>query len=69
MKRRRALLESNSPRNNQLRLIETVRVCAERHPFRTDMIPPDDRSLYASENSWKLLVPLAAELGYGSRLP
>jgi hypothetical protein len=55
VKRRRALLESNSPRNSRLRLIETVRVCAERHPFRADKTAPDDRSLMPRKthgNSW-----------------
>jgi len=46
VKRRQALLESNLPRNNRLRLIETVR---DRERSETVLgsrseLPPDDRS-------------------------
>jgi len=49
VKRRRALLESNPPRNNRLRLIETVRGRERSNNLIRSLsgftTPPDDRSL------------------------
>jgi hypothetical protein len=72
MKRKRALLESNLPRNNWLRLIETVRgrewsinLIRSRPGLKS---PPDDRSLMPQKThgSWSLLLRLRCVRTVGS---